>query len=504
MSRLLTTLVLLAFVQIPPFGGGDAFRTDLAARRAKTMAALGAETILVMWSAPTRVFSNDVDYEYHQDPNLFYLTGMTQEETTLVVVPGAKTKRAWLFVRAADPRRELWNGHVLTTVEASGISGIADVRTANEFAPFVEALLSGTAPSTAGTDADTEFADVLTSVRDGKAKLAILDRIGGGPGRQGSGAAAAAPEPPPAGSHVAWAVSMQQKHPGVAVTSAAQVLTTQRQLKTPYEQQLLRRSVEISAEAHIEGMRAAKPGRWEYEVEAAIEHWYLRNGAMSWGYPSIVASGPNATTLHYEASTRQMQEGDLLLVDAAANYQGLTGDITRTYPVNGRFTRAQRDIYDLVLAAQEAGIAAVTRGGRAADITAATRSVFAKGLLALGLITESTAGPAQNQQVSLWFPHGPTHGIGLDVHDPLGTFEPGAAFTIEPGLYIRQDTLDNLPKTPENAAFIEKVRPAVEKYRQIGVRIEDSFLFTDSGLVNLSARTPRKPEEIEKIVGKAK
>ena len=135
----------------------------------------------------------------------------------------------------------------------------------------------------------------------------------------------------------------------MTAATCARSLTTQRQIKTPYEQKVLRRSVEISAEAHIEGMKAARPGRWEYEVEAAIEYWYMKNGAMSWGYPSIVGAGPNATTLHYEKSTRQMKNGDLLLVDAAANFQGLTGDITRTYPVNGKFTREQRAIYELVL-----------------------------------------------------------------------------------------------------------------------------------------------------------
>ena len=216
-------------------------------------------------------------------------------------------------------------------------------------------------------------------------------------------------------------------------------ITTQRQVKTPYEQKVLRRSVEISAEAHIEGMKAARPGRWEYEVEAAIEYWYMKNGAMSWGYPSIVGSGPNATTLHYGASTRQMQNGDLLLVDAAANFQGLTGDITRTYPINGKFTPAQRDIYELVLRAQDAGIAAVKLGAPTSVTTQACRTVFAEGLLKLGLITEATPGPAQNAQVSRWFTHGPTHGIGIDVHDPLGpTFVAGSAFVIEPGLYIRE------------------------------------------------------------------
>ena len=139
-------------------------------------------------------------------------------------------------------------------------------------------------------------------------------------------------------------------------------------MKTPYQLGVLEQSAAISSDAHLAGMRAARPGRYEYEVEAAIERTYLSRGAMSWGYPSIVGSGPNATVLHYEASSRKMEDGDLLLVDAAANFQGQTVDITRTYPVNGRFTEAQKDIYRIVLAAQEAGIHAAKAGNKREDI----------------------------------------------------------------------------------------------------------------------------------------
>jgi Xaa-Pro aminopeptidase len=200
-----------------------------------------------------------------------------------------------------------------------------------------------------------------------------------------------------------------------------------------------------------------------------------------------------------------MQNGDLLLVDAAANFQGLTGDITRTYPVNGKFSPAQRDIYELVLKAQDAGIEVAKIGAPTASINQACRAVFAEGLLKLGLITEATAGPAQNAQISRWFTHGPTHGIGIDVHDPLGpNFVAGSAFVMEPGLYIREAALNELPDTPENKAFIEKVRPAVQKYKNIGVRIEDSFLMTESGLIRLSSKAPRQVAEIEKVVGTGK
>ncbi len=243
------------------------------------------------------------------------------------------------------------------------------------------------------------------------------------------------------------------------------------------------------------GMREAGPGKFEYQVQAAIEQIYLKNGAMSWSYPSIVASGPNATTLHYEASLRKMEAGDLLLVDAAADYQGMSGDITRTYPVSGTFTDAQKDIYRIVQAAQDAGIKAATVGHRTRDIEVAVEDVVRAGLVKLGLVTDATG-----DQFRIWYPHGICHWIGLDVHD-VGDYsrplEAGMAFTIEPGIYIRDGALDRLPDTPENKAFQEKVRPVVKKYLNIGVRLEDSFLLTETGPENLSAHAPHTIEEIE-------
>jgi Xaa-Pro aminopeptidase len=192
-----------------------------------------------------------------------------------------------------------------------------------------------------------------------------------------------------------------------------------------------------------------------------------------------------------------MEPGDLLLVDAAASFQGYTGDITRTYPIGGRFTRTQRDIYEIVLAAQEAGIKAARVGNTPADIQTACDDVLRAGLLKLGLVTA-----AAGQQFKIWATHGVVHWIGMDVHDvgPRGPLEPGMAFVIEPGIYIREAALDNLPKTPENAAFIEKVRPLVQRYKDIGARVEDSFLLTGRGLERLSERVPRTIDEIERFL----
>jgi Xaa-Pro aminopeptidase len=393
----------------------------------------------------------------------------------------------------------LWTGHILTPQEVTDQSGVARVYPLMKFQPFIDALMTGAGFEQSADAASADFGTFFTAMKQGAAKIAVLGGAvpvplpNAGPGVNPPSAAIA-------GSPRAYAESMVRKYPGLTMANATPVVTTLRQVKTAYEQKLLRRSVEISAEAHIEGMKAAKPGRWEYEVEAAIEYWYLKNGAMSWGYPSIVGSGPNATTLHYEKSTRQMQNGDLLLVDAAANYQGLTGDITRTYPVNGKFTKEQREIYELVLAAQNAGISAAQLGKPVSDIPKAVRETFAAGLLKLGLITDAA-------QVSVWMPHGPTHGIGVDVHDPLGpTLVAGSAFTIEPGLYFREDSLSNTGRVggvgrSGGANPLDAVRPVFERYKNIGVRIEDSFLMTESGVVNLSAKAPRSVADIEKVVG---
>jgi Xaa-Pro aminopeptidase len=473
--------------QIPPHGGATALTADLRARRAATLAALGTDAALVLWSAPRRVYSTDTDYEFRQESNLLYLTGVDQPDTTLVLVSTPNGPREFLFIRAADPFRELWEGRVLTSDEAREHSGVQQVfaqRRTEAFDQFIAGLFGGGSSS-----AVPEFSAAVAAAG---ARLFLLDRM---PSQGGE------PSDPDAVPRVRWARTLLQQFPTVRVMHAAPVLLRQRSIKTGYEQNLLRRSVEISAEAHVEGMKAARPGRWEYEVEAAIEHWFHTNGALSWGYPSIVASGPNATTLHYNKSTRQMKDGDLLLVDAAGNYQGLTGDITRTYPVNGRFTPEQRALYELVLRSLEAAVLAATPGADLSVLSQATRRELGAGLLELGLVTDPQAANGQSEQISWWFPHSPTHGIGTDVHDPLYRLDPGAAFVIEPGLYIRPDTIERLSQDPRYREAVERLRPAVQRYANIGIRIEDSFIMTSTGPELLSGKAPKRVVEIEKIVG---
>jgi Xaa-Pro aminopeptidase len=463
-------------------GFADDQLQDLKDRRARAMEKLGPESMIVLFSAPPRVYSADIEYEYRQDSDLYYFTGITQPDTTLVLMPGNQTNKEVLFVRPSDPRRDHYQGHTLTVEEAAAKSGIAKVLLSTGFEGFLTAALSGRPPAMRRKPGFAEFGTFLDAVSAGRARVGLML------------------SPPPALSAPLspaheFARTIRDRFIGVTIANVSDLVWGLRQVKTPYEQRILRRSLEISSEAHRAGMNTAQPGVFEYEVEAAIEAVYLKNGAMGWGYPSIVGSGPNATTLHYSESSRKMEEGDLLLVDAAASYQHLTGDITRTYPTSGRFTAPQRDLYELVLAAQEAAMKAAKVGKTPDDIEEASEAVIKEGLLKRGLITD-----ASGEQFRTWYTHGICHFIGLDVHD-VGNYnrplEAGMAFVIEPGLYIREQALTDLPKTPENAAFVQKVAPAVAKYANIGIRIEDSFLLSGTGLERLSASVPRTVPEIE-------
>jgi Xaa-Pro aminopeptidase len=491
--RTVLAVALAALCSLPghlsaqPDAEVGALRDDLKARRARLMAALGDTAMAILWSAPPRVYSRDVDYEYRQDSDLLYLTGIEQPDTILVLLPGSRRRKEMLFVTPPNPRREHYVGRYLSHDEARSRTGIETVFSAAEFESFLAETFNRRPYGLSVDEArdNTDHESFFRALDEGTARLAL--RLGQPPAMSG-----------PLTDEYVFANRARERLVGASIINLAPAVHALRQVKTPYEQKVLIESVDISAEAHLAGMRAARPERFEREVESAIESVYLARGAMSPGYPSIVGSGPNATVLHYSASSRRMNEGDLLLVDAAANYKGQTGDITRTYPASGRFTPAQREIYELVLAAQDAGMRAARIGARTLDIERAAEAVIKQGLLELNLITEAN-GP----QFRTWYTHGICHWIGMDVHD-VGDYrrplEAGMAFVIEPGLYIRPEALEQLPDTPENRAFREKVAPAVERFKGIGVRIEDSFLLTDASLVRLSAKVPRTVQEIDEFM----
>jgi Xaa-Pro aminopeptidase len=462
-----TSLALALLLGFASLASASELSDDLAARRGRVMDRLGPATMLILWSAPTRNYSLDIDYEYRQDSNLYYLTGLTQEDTILVLMPGNPSRREILFVKEGDPAREPWYGRVLGTEDASALTGIRAVMTASQFEPFVDETLRAHGAGTVALLLDPD-------------------------GRDGVNA--------PATRATEFARRLRERFAGVQTVDATPILADLRTVKTAYERKVLVKGLEISSDAQMVGMRTARPGAYEYEVKAAVEGSYRGRGAVSWAYPSIVGSGPNATILHYPADNRQMQAGELLLVDAAANYQYMAGDITRTYPVGGRFTQPQKDIYAVVLQAQDEGMKVAMAGSSLAAIHDKTVEIIKAGLLRLGLITD-----ASGDQYKMWYPHGATHYIGIDVHD-VGDrnrgLQPGMSFVIEPGIYIRRSALDSLPKTPGNAALIQHVQPAVEKYLDIGVRVEDSFLLDASGLRRLSSSVPRTIDEIEAFMRK--
>jgi len=456
----------------------DDLTHDLVARRARVMERLGPDAMLLLWSAPPRNYSLDVHYEYRQESNLYYLTGITQSDTMLVLMPGNTEHREILFVRDKDPVREHWAGRLLSHPEATERSGIRTVLSTSQFDGFVAAMLNRMAYGPVDEREAAAFRSALVASR-AQIALAFENRAAGDPPTRA----------------VEFARHVRENCAGVTLTNVLPLLTELRLIKSPYEQRMLIRTLEISGEAQRAGMRAARPGAHEYTVKAAVEAVHVAKGAIGWSFPSIIGAGPNTTILHNPHADRQIADGDLMLVDAAANYEYLAGDLTRTYPANGRFSPLQRELYELVLRAQDAGMQAAVPGSTLMTVHNRTADVIRRGLLQLGLITD-----ASGDQYKMWYTHVGVHYLGIDVHDvgdnhqPL---QPGMAFVIEPGVYVRQAALDALPRTPENDALIKAVQPAVTKYRDIGIRIEDAFLLEPSGLRRLTADVPRTIEEIE-------
>ncbi|MCB1021257.1 MAG: aminopeptidase P N-terminal domain-containing protein, partial [Acidobacteria bacterium] len=396
--RCLSLLLLCAF----GLSAAD-LAADLAERRARLMRQLGPQTMLIARGAEHRIYSLDVDYEYRQESNFYYLTGIELPDAALVLLPGVEgERREILFVPERDPVREHWTGRLPSFDDAGRTSGIKTVLPIGELDRFIDALASGR-PYRAHADRykppTRDFDAFLATMNAGQARVAVV--LAGFPSLN-------APPDPTA----ELANRIRDRFPGVSTYDATHLVHALRQVKSPYEIELLRRSGVISSDAHRAGMKAAAPGAYEYNVTAAIEGVYRDEGAMGWGYPSIVGSGPNATILHYNSGRRRMDAGDVLLVDAAANYQYYTVDITRTYPVSGKFTQAQKDLYSLALAAQDAARKVAKRGALVFDVHQKTIDVIEKGLLDLGLITK-----ADGAQYRTWYTHGSVHYIGMDVHD---------------------------------------------------------------------------------------
>lgn len=300
-----------------------------------------------------------------------------------------------------------------------------------------------------------------------------------------------------------------EPHSGIDIRSAAAHVSDLRAIKSPAELDLIRRSVAITVDAHRDIMRKMAPGLNEFEIAALAEYTFLRHGAEGRAFSHIVASGPRATILHYNDNNQFIDDGVLVKMDIGASFEGYAADVTRTIPANGRFSPAQREVYQIVRDAQAAAEAHAARPGASrAGLTTEANRVLAAGLTRLGLMDAPDAtydcagggGITQCPQLRLWFFHGIGHGIGLNVHDPWpSTLDVGTAFSIEPGIYVRPGILETLPDTPGNRAFAERIRTALQRYSGIGVRIEDNFIMTPQGLEWIS-RAPREIDEIEALM----
>lgn len=475
-------------------------RAEAARRRNRVAESVGPSGVLILLSGEPRVYAGDVDYEFRQENNLYYLTLLNQSGSALVLMPGHTRHREVLFLPSRNPALETWNGRMYSAEDASQISGVTEIWDAREFEPFLAALRArqayrpksqhilntDQAQPPGQTNQLNGYESLYASANKGEASISLLL-----PREEQSREFRREQE---------LASRLARTASGYRLRDATPIFTTLRERKSPFEMRLLQHAVDITTEALGRAMAAANRAKWEYELEAEIDYTFKRRHADHAGYPSIVGCGENATTLHYIESDGPVRTADLVLMDVGAEYEHYTADVTRTFPANGKFNSAQAEIYNLVLAAQEASFKVIRPGAMHQEVHSAAVETIKDGLLRLGLITDRNS-----QQYRVWFMHGTSHFLGMNVHDVGlgGKLEPNMVFTVEPGIYIREDALEHLPKTPENEQFIAAIKPAFEKYKNIGVRIEDDIVVTETGGRNLSAALPRTIPEIESFMSRA-
>lgn len=474
---------------------------ELAARRKHVADTVGPNGMLVLFSTEPRVYTNDVNYPFRQENNLFYLTNLNQARATLVLIPGHPSTPEILFLPRRNAAAETWTGHMYSPEEAAQLSGIKEIWETTEFEPFMKAVRAHepykpkagavlmSVRSEATNDGAGDFARLFATAAKNEATLYILANFP----REGESREYRQEQ---------RFVSTWPKETGFNVQNIAPVFAQMRVKKSPLELELLQHAIDISIEAHERAWVAAARTQWEYEIDSEVARVYKLRNADSWGYPDIVGCGANATTLHYEELQSRCKPGDLLLMDVGAEYGHYSADVTRTTPINGKFSPAQAAIYQIVYDAQEAAARAAKPGATLSDAHRASLEVIKDGLLKLGLITDKTV----DWQYRTWYMHSNGHWLGMNVHDVGGgaKFEPGMTFTNEPGIYIRPDALDNLPKNADTEKFIVAVRPAFEKYKGIGVRIEDDLVITPDGVRWMTAALPRSIADIEAFIAKAR
>jgi len=430
----------------------DTMKPQFAERRQRAFAALGRAALLVP-STPVAIRNNDVEHDYRQDSDLYYLTGFDEPDSVLLLRP-ERDKKYSLFVRPRDPEREVWDGARAGVDGAVGDFGADEAFPIGELAEKLPVLLENVERLYYRLGRDRRFDDVVLSAID---RVRARAKFG-----------------------VSWPVE---------IVDPISILHELRRIKEKDELDLMRKAVEITTEAHVAAMAKAAPGVYEYEVEAVIQNVFRRHGSERPAYGSIVGSGPNATVLHYRRNDRRLEDGDLLLIDAGCEYRYYASDVTRTFPVNGKFSAPQRAIYEIVLQAQLASIEATQPGATLEQIHDASVRVISQGLIDLGLLEGTLDEVIEKQSYKRFYMHRTSHYLGMDVHDvgryfvdgkprPLDT---GVVITVEPGIYVA-----------ENAEGVP------EPYRGIGVRIEDDVLVTPEGHSVLTAAIPKTVDDVER------
>jgi Xaa-Pro aminopeptidase len=428
---------------------------EFARRRRALMRLMGRDAIAIIPAAPVRKRNNDVDYAYRQDSDFHYLTGFGEPESVAVLIPGREPAEYILFVRDRDPARETWDGRRAGPAGARRLYGAHDAFPITDIDEILPGLIENRAKVFYAMGMYPEFDQRVVGWVNG---LRTQARNG--------------------------------RHPPQEIVALDQVLHELRLFKSRTELDLMREAARIGALAHVRAMRFCRPGRMEYELMAELVHEFRRHGADTSYYP-IVGSGANSCILHYNENDQPLRDGAVVLIDAGCEYEYYASDITRTFPVSGRFSREQRAVYEVVHEANLAAIAKVRPGNHWNEPHEAAVRVITQGLVRLGLLKGRPAKLERDGAYRRYFMHRTGHWLGMDVHD-VGDYkvgeawrvlEPGMVLTIEPGIYI-----------PRGARGVPK------RFQGIGVRIEDDVVVTKSGAEVLSDGVPKDPDLIEALM----
>ncbi|PHI35698.1 Xaa-Pro aminopeptidase [Pseudoalteromonas sp. GCY] len=430
--------------------------SEFVARRARLIAALDNNAVAIIPAAVELTRSRDTEFPFRQDSDFFYLTGFKEPDAVLVLTKDRDgNAQSTLFCRNKDKVAEIWHGRRMGYEQAKSQLELDQTFALSDLDDELLNLVNGRKVLFYGQGTYNSFDDKVWQ---------LLSTLRGAP-KKGY----RAPE---------------------IIKDIRPLVHEMRLFKSDAEIAIMREAGRISAEAHKRAMQFAKPGATEYQLEAEIHHHYAMNGARHPAYGTIVGSGINATILHYTDNCDALQDGDLVLIDSGCELEGYAADITRTFPVNGQFTDAQRKIYDLVLAAQDAAFDEVKPGGTLVKANRVVMTVLTQGLVDLGILAGDVNELVEAQACKAFYMHGLGHWLGLDVHD-VGEykldeadrpFEPGMVLTIEPGLYFDEDA-----QVPD-------------EYKGIGIRIEDDLLVTESGYENLTVLVPKTIAEIEALM----